>query len=62
MSRVWKTAIRYRQSQLEKMARAPEVPMNLLFHEGEATASIGKLKRPTNTDAWGNTGDDAAGC
>ncbi len=45
---------------LEKMARALEVPMYKLFHEGEAAASIRKLKRPTNTDAWGNTGDDAA--
>jgi transcriptional regulator with XRE-family HTH domain len=36
---------------LEKMERALEVPMYRLFYEGEATASIRKLKRPTNTDA-----------
>jgi hypothetical protein len=45
---------------LEKLARALEVPMYRLFHDGEAEASIRKLKRPTDADAWGNTGDDAA--
>jgi transcriptional regulator with XRE-family HTH domain len=45
---------------LEKLARALEGPMYRLFHDGEATESIRKLKRPTNADAWGNTGGDAA--
>jgi len=45
---------------LERLARALEVPMYRLFHDGEVTESIRKLKRPANTDAWGNSGDDAA--
>jgi transcriptional regulator with XRE-family HTH domain len=44
---------------LEKMARALEVPMYRLFHEGEAAASIRKLKDPMDTDSWGSTGDEA---
>ena len=43
---------------LEKMARALEVPMYRLFHEGEAAASIRKLKHPTN-DEWGSKGHGA---
>src|ERR1700740_1553115 len=44
---------------LEKMARALEVPMYRLFHDGEAPASLRKLKAPTD-DEWGSTGEDAA--
>jgi transcriptional regulator with XRE-family HTH domain len=44
---------------LEKMARALEVPMYRLFHEGEAAASIRKLKNPMDRDSWGSSGDDA---
>jgi transcriptional regulator with XRE-family HTH domain len=43
---------------LEKMARALEVPMYRLFHDGEAPASLRKLKPPKNDD-WGSTGEDA---
>jgi transcriptional regulator with XRE-family HTH domain len=44
---------------LEKMARALEVPMYRLFHDGEAPASLRKMKPPTD-DEWGRTGEDAA--
>jgi transcriptional regulator with XRE-family HTH domain len=44
---------------LEKMARALEVPMYQLFHEGEAAASIRKLKDPMDRDRWGSAGGDA---
>jgi transcriptional regulator with XRE-family HTH domain len=44
---------------LEKIARALEVPMYRLFHEGEVATSVRKLKHPTDRDAWGSTGDDA---
>ena len=43
---------------LEKMARALEVPMYRLFHEGEAAAGIRKLKPPKD-DEWGSTGGEA---
>src|SRR3981189_3774547 len=43
---------------LEKMARALEVPMYRLFHDGEAPASLRKLKPPKD-DEWGSTGEDA---
>ena len=43
---------------LEKMARALEVPMYRLFHDGEAPASLRKMKPPKN-DEWGSTGEDA---
>jgi transcriptional regulator with XRE-family HTH domain len=43
---------------LEKMARALEVPMYRLFHDGEAPASLRKMK-PANDDEWGSTGEDA---
>ena len=43
---------------LEKMARALEVPMYRLFHEGEAAAGIRKLKLPKD-DEWGSTGKTA---
>jgi transcriptional regulator with XRE-family HTH domain len=44
---------------LEKMARALEVPMYQLFHDGEATESVRKGKLPKNSDEWGSTGSDA---
>ena len=43
---------------LEKMARALEVSMYRLFHDGEVKASIHKLK-PTEGDEWGNKGKEA---
>jgi len=43
---------------LEKMARALEVPMYRLFHEGEVGASIRKLTSPKN-DEWGSRGNAA---
>jgi transcriptional regulator with XRE-family HTH domain len=45
---------------LEKMARALEVPMYRLFHEGEAPASVRKFKLPKdNAESWGSTGATA---
>ena len=46
-------------STLEKMARALEVPMYQLFHDGEASPAIRKLKHPSNSDEWGSRGGDA---
>ena len=43
---------------LEKMARALEVPMYRLFHDGEAPASLRKIKPPKD-DEFGSTGEDA---
>ncbi len=43
---------------LEKMARALEVPMYRLFHDGEVEASIQKLRRAKN-DEWGSRGKEA---
>ena len=44
---------------LEKMARALEVPMYQLFHEGEAPATVRKLKLLKGTDDWGTMGQTA---
>jgi transcriptional regulator with XRE-family HTH domain len=44
---------------LEKMARALEVPMYRLFHEGEVASSIHKLKLPKEGEEWGSTGKAA---
>jgi len=44
---------------LEKMARALEVPMYRLFHEGEVGASIRKLTPPTGGEEWGGKGKEA---
>ncbi len=41
------------------MARALEVPMYRLFHEGEAASSIRNLKLPTRSEDWGSTGKEA---
>jgi transcriptional regulator with XRE-family HTH domain len=43
---------------LEKMARALEVPMYRLFHDGEVPSGLSMLKPPKD-DAWGNKGEDA---
>jgi len=43
---------------LEKMARALEVPMYRLFHNGEVGESIHKLN-PAKNDEWGSTGGGA---
>jgi transcriptional regulator with XRE-family HTH domain len=45
---------------LEKLARALEVPMYRLFHDGEAPASVRNFKLPKdNAESWGNTGATA---
>ena len=43
---------------LEKMARALEVPLYRLFHDGEAAASLRKLK-PPKEDEFGSTCSEA---
>ena len=43
---------------LEKMARALEVPMYRLFHDGEAPASLRKMQ-PPKKEEWGSTGREA---
>lgn len=46
---------------LEKMARALEVPMYKLFHDGETKAVAPKLlKDGKHADGWGDSGKDAA--
>jgi transcriptional regulator with XRE-family HTH domain len=44
---------------LEKMARALEVPMYQLFHEGEASAAVRKMKPPKGDEEWGAMGGTA---
>jgi len=44
---------------LEKMARALEVPMYQLFHDGDVPQSIRRLKNLGDSDKWGSTGGDA---
>ncbi|SRR5260221_14682167 len=44
---------------LEKMARALEIPMYRLFHDGEVPASLSKLKPPKNDDEFGSKGTQA---
>lgn len=45
---------------LEKLARALEVPMYRLFHEGEAEPSVRRtLKLPKDSEEWGRTGVQA---
>jgi transcriptional regulator with XRE-family HTH domain len=43
---------------LEKMARALEIPLYRLFHDGEVPASLRKTK-PAKDDEFGSTGGDA---
>ena len=45
---------------LEKLARALEVPMYQLFHDGAVAPSIRKLKRPEGSDEWGSKGSEAS--
>ena len=44
---------------LEKMARALELPMYRLFHEGEVPASLSKLKPAKDDDEFGSRGAQA---
>ena len=44
---------------LEKMARALEVPMYRLFHDGEVPAGLNKLKPPKDDDEFGSRGAQA---
>jgi transcriptional regulator with XRE-family HTH domain len=44
---------------LEKLARALEVPMYQLFHEGEVEPSVRNWKPPKATEEWGYKGKDA---
>ena len=44
---------------LEKMARALEVPMYRLFHEGEAEPSVRTLKPSKVAEEWGSRGKQA---
>jgi transcriptional regulator with XRE-family HTH domain len=44
---------------LEKMARALEVPMYRLFHDGEVPAGLSKLTPPTGSEEWGGKGKEA---
>ena len=44
---------------LEKMARALEVPMYRLFHDGEVPAGLSKLKPPKDGDEFGSRGAQA---
>ena len=43
---------------LERMARALEVPMYRLFHDGEAPTTLRKMKPPKD-DEFGSTGSEA---
>jgi transcriptional regulator with XRE-family HTH domain len=45
---------------LEKFARALEVPMYQLFHEGEVDKSVRARKAPEDSGEWGYKGKDAA--
>jgi transcriptional regulator with XRE-family HTH domain len=44
---------------LEKMARALEVPMYRLFHDGEVPAGLSKLKPPKDDGEFGSRGAQA---
>jgi transcriptional regulator with XRE-family HTH domain len=44
---------------LEKLARALEVPMYRLFHEGAAEPSVRKMKLPKGEEEWGSKGNEA---
>jgi transcriptional regulator with XRE-family HTH domain len=44
---------------LEKMARALEVPMYQLFHDGEVAPSVRNWKAPKDDREWGSKGKDA---
>ena len=44
---------------LEKMARALEIPMYRLFHDGEVPAGLKQLKPPKDDDEFGSRGAQA---
>jgi transcriptional regulator with XRE-family HTH domain len=44
---------------LERMARALEIPMYKLFHDGEAAASVKGFKQPDDKADWGIKGREA---
>ena len=44
---------------LEKMARALEVPLYQLFHEGEASAAVRRMKLSKGDEEWGTIGGTA---
>jgi hypothetical protein len=46
---------------LEKMARAPEIPMYQLFFDDEKTPKLSNLpkRKPANGIEWGNSSKDA---
>jgi transcriptional regulator with XRE-family HTH domain len=44
---------------LEKMARALEVPMYRLIHDGKAAASVRKAEPTKDRTEWGSTGKEA---
>ena len=44
---------------LEKLARALEVPMYQLFHDGAVSPSIRNLKLPKGSEEWGSKGSEA---
>ena len=46
-------------STLEKLARALEIPMYQLFHDGQAAASVRGFKHPDDGEEWGSKGRDA---
>jgi transcriptional regulator with XRE-family HTH domain len=47
---------------LEKMARALEVPMYQLFHDGAASPSIRNLRLPKGSEEWGSKGTRPTTC
>jgi transcriptional regulator with XRE-family HTH domain len=44
---------------LEKLARAMEVPMYKLFHDGDVASSVRKVKNLGDSDKWGSAGSDS---
>jgi transcriptional regulator with XRE-family HTH domain len=44
---------------LEKLARALEVPMYRLFHDGQVEPSVRGFKQPDGDDRWGSKGREA---
>jgi transcriptional regulator with XRE-family HTH domain len=41
---------------LEELARALEIPMYQLFHDGQASATVKGFKQPDDPGDWGNKG------
>jgi transcriptional regulator with XRE-family HTH domain len=44
---------------LEKLARALEIPMYQLFHDGDRPPKVPNLLKRKSSDAWGSSGKDA---